>query len=259
MSTPTSTSSPPTHTGAQGAISNQFNHTNHSHINIINTVNQNKSHFTKKEIAKSIEARHIQQQIGWPSKTGFMKIVSGNHMHNCNITIDDIIRSEYIFGTPLPLIKGKTTKPTSTPSYNLRKVNVPLPILQHHQNIDLFIDFMLVNGIPFLHTISSKIRYRHTIPCNSRKKEIIIKQLHKIIKTYNERGFTIENIHGDNEFNVTDIIESVKPCTTIIYPPNEHVKEIERSICTMKERSRCICHSLPYKRYTKLMTLELIS
>ena len=106
----------------------------------------------------------------------------------------NIIRGEYIFGTPLPLIKGKTTKPTSTPSYNLRKVNVPLPILQHHQNIDLFIDFMFVNGIPFLHTISSKIRYRHTIPYNSRKKEIIIKQLHKIIKTYNERGFTIENI-----------------------------------------------------------------
>ena len=254
-STTTSTTSSPTTT----TQTNQFNHTNHSHIDIINTVKQNQSHFTKKEIAKAIEARHIQQQIGWPSKSGFMKIISGNHMHNCNITIDDIIRSEYIFGTPLPLIKGKTTKPTPTPSYNLQKVNIPLPILQHHQNIDLFIDFMFVNGIPFLHTISSKLKYRHTIPCSSRKKQNIINELRKIIKTYNDRGFTIENIHGDNEFNVKDIIESVKPCTTIIYPPNEHVKEIERSIRTMKERSRCVCHSLPYKRYTKLMTLELIS
>ena len=42
------------------------------------------------------------------------------------------------------------------------------------------------------------------------------------------------------------------------YPPNEHVNEIERSIRTMKERSRCFCHALPYTRYPKDMTKHLM-
>ena len=237
---------------------NKFVPHNHNHLDLITTVQQNQKEFSKQEINKAIQARHLQQNIGWPSKDKLLDIISKNQLKNCNTTIDDVLRAEYIFGTPVPLIKGKATRPPSTPSYNLQKVNIPLPILQHHSNIDLFVDFMYVNRIPFLHTVSSKIGYRTTIMCESREKELIIKEVKRIIAMYKRRGFNIKNMHGDNEFNIDEIIEEIKPTETTIYPPNEHVKEVERSIRTMKERGRCICHAIPFTMYTKLMTKHLV-
>ena len=38
----------------------------------------------------------------------------------------------------------------------------------------------------------------------------------------------------------------------------EHVRSVERSIRMIKERVRCICHSLPYKRNTKIMVRSLV-
>ena len=35
----------------------------------------------------------------------------------------------------------------------------------------------------------------------------------------------------------------------------DHVEVIERSIGTLKERTRCMFHRLPYKEYTKLMII----
>lgn len=256
--------------GAQGAHNSQnqssqnqlsqksFQPTQHNHIDVITTVKNNMQHFTKKDINKAIEARRTQQIIGWPSQSSYLKIIEKNHLNNTDITCDDVLRAEYIFGTPVPLLKGKMTRPPSTPSYNLKKVNIPLPILQHHKNIDLFVDFMYVNGLPFLHTISSKLQYRTIKLCKSRETDEIQNAITSAISSHESRGFIIENIHGDNEFNNDELIENLKPKTTIIYPPREHVKEIERSIRTMKERSRSTCHAVPYKRYTKLMTKHLM-
>lgn len=255
---PTSTS---TISGANQQLtkqSNTFNPLNYQHLDIITTVQQNKKHFTKKEISRAIKARRIQQLIGWPSKSGFMKIIANNHLNNCNVTVDDVMRAEYIFGTPPPLIKGKTTRPPSQSSYNLIKVPIPLPILQHHSKLDIYIDFMYVNRIPFLHIISSKIGHRFTTMCKSRTKDTIINEVNRIIEVYRGRGFQVMNIHGDNEFNIKELIDIVSPTNTVIYPPNEHVNEVERSIRTMKERSRCTCHAVPYTIYTKLMTEHLV-
>ena len=37
-----------------------------------------------------------------------------------------------------------------------------------------------------------------------------------------------------------------------------HIGGIERSIRVIKERALCMCHSVPYKKYPKLMTISLI-
>ena len=47
------------------------------------------------------------------------------------------------------------------------------------------------------------------------------------------------------------------PSITHICAANEHVPKVERSIRTLKERARTMCHSLPYERHTKLTTKAL--
>ena len=48
------------------------------------------------------------------------------------------------------------------------------------------------------------------------------------------------------------------PSKLHIYATKEHVGVIEGSIRTVKERCRCITHTVPFKRYTKLMTTSLV-
>jgi hypothetical protein len=58
---------------------------------------------------------------------------------------------------------------------------------------------------------------------------------------------------------VKEIKDFLLPMLTHIYDKDEHVGVIERAIQVIKERCRCICHSVPYKYYTKLMIKALIS
>ena len=87
---------------------------------------------------------------------------------------------------------------------------------------------------------------------------MIITGLRSVKNIYETRGFEITDIHADNEFNVDSIKEALMPTKMTIYAKNEHVPIVERSIRTIKERCQCHCHSVPYKRHTKLMTRHLV-
>ena len=63
--------------------------------------------------------------------------------------------------------------------------------------------------------------------------------------------------HGNNEFNIKTLETSLLPHLLHIYK-NEHVGIIERSICTIKERTRATRYTVPFKRYTSLMEISLI-
>ena len=73
---------------------------------------------------------------------------------------------------------------------------------------------------------------------------------------YKYRGFVITNYNGDNEFeHLCDVFASAH---LRICAKNDHIRDIVRSIRTIKERVRCGCHSIPYKKFAKLMTRSLV-
>ena len=71
---------------------------------------------------------------------------------------------------------------------------------KYHHNIELDMGFLVVNGIPFLHTKLRKIYFRSVQACNSRGKPETIFVLKKVKTKYKDRGFTITNFCGDNGF-----------------------------------------------------------
>ena len=221
------------------------------------TVQENKRFFTQDEIKGAEEARRIQQLIGWPSTTTFKRIVALNMLRNCPITVDDIVRAEAIYGTPTPLCKGKMTR-LATTKIKLQKIPLPLPISKHHQQVNIYIDIFYVNRIPFFHTKSGKVNFITSQALSGRSAKQIIDGYESIRKVYEDRGFIISDVHGDNEFNINKLKEIVSPATLNICAREEHVPIIERSIRTVKERSRSSCHSLPYRRYPKIMTISLV-
>ena len=66
-------------------------------------------------------------------------------MKNCNKTIDDINRAKLIYGPGNPLLKGKMKRYPKN-SDNIERIPLPLPISEHHKDVQLYIDLFFVNG-----------------------------------------------------------------------------------------------------------------
>ena len=70
--------------------------------------------------------------------------------------------------------------------------------------------------------------------------------LKKVKTKYKDRGFTIKDYHGENEFKH-------HTCAT-----NEHIGDIKRFIQKIMERDRYGCHSITYKKFTKSMMRSIV-
>jgi len=65
---------------------------------MVNTVDSNKTKYSFRQYSNAKKARALQDIIGRPSSEDFINYVEGNMIPNCNITRQDILRAEDIFG-----------------------------------------------------------------------------------------------------------------------------------------------------------------
>ena len=79
-----------------------------------------------------------------------------------------------------------------------------------------------------------------------------------IVRLYHTRGFTVEFILGDGQFeSLRGDIADLKVQLNIV-SNDEHVPEIERYIRTIKDRTRSIYNVLPFKHYPPLLIIEMV-
>jgi len=129
-------------------------------------------------------------------------------------------------------------------------------ILQHHRDVTLCMDIFYVQGHLFFHTISRKVQFRTVAPVLDRKKDTLLRETRAVVALYQSRGFNIPDLHTDMEFGC--IRNDVLPTRLNVTAADDHVGEVERSIRTIKERTRTTIHGLPFKRLPKLMIQELV-
>ena len=72
--------------------------------------------------------------------------------------------------------------------------------MEHYLDITLCIDIMFVNCIPFILSISRKIRFITAEVLDNCKQGSLVKALQRIYGIYRKRGFRISTILGDSEF-----------------------------------------------------------
>jgi len=178
-------------------------------------------------------------------------------LQNCDINVEDIDRAEQIYGAPPPILQGKMVRPKQI-SKKVSFAPLPLEVEHQHKDIVLSIDILFVKKIPFLLCHGSPINHLFVYRLRNRKKVCIAKKLETVKAKYQSRGFKVNVFYGDNEFD-HEIVRDVFPGAIFdICSADEHVPVVERAIRTVKERTRCLCNSVPYKKYTKLMTVHAV-
>ena len=192
-------------------------------------------------------------------------------MTNSKATLDDIQRADHILGgTAVEILKGKSTYSPANVTVPIKRVPIAPIILKSHPNEDLDIDFMYVQGAPYLLIKSVTIKFQAILAFNriSRKHKNklkitykrgpkdILRGVEKIISLFTNRGFHVETINADNEFQK---LEGKTSAHVEICAAGQHVTRIERGVRTTKDRTRCYWVTLPFKKAPKLMVDECLT
>ena len=222
----------------------------------VQSVASNKKFLTKNEINDADRALYYQELLGWPSMTAFRDYVKNNMVINCDVTTDDIARSEQLYGKAVPEIKGKLKRLAPISHANITRVPLPTPL--KGRSLHLFIDVIYVNKIAFFVSKTKDVNFIIVTTLKSRSATQLINAVNDHIDKYESRGFEITDVHGDNEFNFPGFERAIRPSLLHKYAKNEHVGFIENCNKVIKERSRAIVNGLPYKRYPKLMIISLV-
>ena len=148
---------------------------------LLQTVNSNKSFFTKKEIEGAMKARKEQEILSWPPTQTYKSYVSDDLIANSKVT-NDVNRASLIWGEPEPLIAGNMVRTTPQAVKKIERVPLPLPIKIHHSEIQLHVDFFFVNWIPFLHTKSAKLNFLTVERMKTRTKGAIIEAMKDVLR-----------------------------------------------------------------------------
>ena len=223
---------------------------------LVTTVDGKKMNYSNLDVRRATAARRLQEIMQYPTNDTLMKMIDRNAIKNCTVTRRDINMANDIYGVNPHEIKGKLV--WRQPKH-VREDVLPVPpdILEKYGEIALSIDIYYLNGCAFLRTISRHLMFRSTVIIRNARKATLLKAIKTIINEYKVRGFTVTQIHGDNQF--TCLTDALNECEVSFYPvaANSHEPFIERDNRTSKERCRCTMAGLPYSKLPRRMILEL--
>ena len=226
-------------------------------ITLVNTVANNKTKYTSSDYSRASLARKIQINIGRPSTKDFIRIIEHGLLPNCPINRDDVKAAEDIFGPDAGSLKGKTVR-HSPEGVRPNLMQIPMQIMDRYRDVTLCGDIMFINRIPFLRTISRNIRFGTAEMLVNRTAATIAKALHNVHRVYKTRGFKINNLLMDGEFDTLAGDMAALGIALNTASNDEHVHDVERYIRTVKERCRAVYQMMPFTRFPARLIIEMV-
>ena len=157
----------------------------------MNTVEENKTFYTERQVAQAKKAREFYHSMGCPSIPDLMAILRMNLVKNNPVTVEDVKLAEKIFGPDISTLKGKTTRRKPLPVVE-DHIAIPRELVQAQQHVTLDVDGLTVNSLKFFTTISKNLYYRtaHYAPRNTM--EVYKEIFGSLVRVYNHGGFQIK-------------------------------------------------------------------
>jgi hypothetical protein len=236
-----------------------YDPTKEHHMTFVNTVLENKTGFTKRQIKCAEIARNLYKTLSYLSMKDFKWVIQSNQIKDCPMTIQYIDVATKIWGKNIAALKGKTTRSKTHPVAR-DYVKVPKELLKLHKEVFMTTDIFFVNNIPFFLTLSRHICFTAVNHLTDRTVPQIFKAFKEMHQYYLQRGFHITTVHADGEFAPLKTLIEAMPGGPMVNltSANEHVPRIEGWILVVKERCRANRHSLPFHTILKLMTIHIV-
>jgi hypothetical protein len=131
--------------------------------------------------------------------------------------------------------------------------------MAHYRKVVLCVDIMKVKRMQFLVTIIRVIKFGTVAWLNNAKADTILKQITYVRNIYITRGFLLEIVEVDGQFKPLRGALSEMGVTLNRCYHEEHVPGNEQRICTLKERYRCICNTLHFKKLPGMPVVQMVS
>ena len=157
--------------------------------------------------------------------------VSIEYLKNCPVTRRDIHIAKDIYGPNLGSLKGKTTRRT-LPHVPSGTDPIPYELLKRHPGVTIMVDIFFINNIPFLLSLSRGLQFLTVEVLPNRQIVMVKDRIRSICKLYQRRGFKVESLHADSEF---EPIRSEFPFINTS-DADDHQPDIERAIRSVKDR-----------------------
>ena len=207
----------------------------------ITTVRHNKTKYNKHDIKRADKALELIKALAYPPLQRMKEIV--RTMTNCPITTEDVDRAFDIYNTSLSAHRGRATQHKPRPSI---PASPPLPSQQTAQ-ADLF----YVCRLTFLLVILSPQQYSFAIPLKDKATSTVHAAISFIIDQATSKGITITWLTSDGEPALQTQAVTHELATHAIQQDTvgsgSHAHKAERRIRYVKEKTRSILYSLPYK------------
>ena len=112
---------------------------------------------------------------------------------NCPVTFSNVKNAKLVFGPDITLLKGKSAR--QKPARVVTDyVGIPREILKSRKELEVSMDIMFINKIPFLVRISRRLKFT-TIEYLSSKNEIaLVTYTNKIVSYYKSRGLHVDDL-----------------------------------------------------------------
>ncbi len=135
-------------------------------------------------------------------------------------------------------------------------MQIPRDFVQLHKYLTLVADVMFVNGLSFLVTSLQGLSLVTIEHLPSRSAKCLVHTLKRVFRIYATAGFVIHTVLMDMEF---EKLRTMMPHMVLnTMAAREHVGEVEQKTRVIKERTRGMFNTLPYKKLPKLMVIELL-
>ena len=168
-------------------------------FSFLNLISNNKLYYTKRELQAADAARRLYIHCNMPGYQKFIELVQMNYFRNSPVTAQNVQRALTIYGEGTAALQGHMTRRRPQPMTLLPKIPMPTTIRDLHSTISVSMDYLYVQGIPMLHSISgSTYMFRTLEPVFKAKanKADILKGVRNIINTYQARGIEVQQVNA---------------------------------------------------------------